>query len=195
MSLVIENLTLERGGWRLFEGLSLDAPAGSHVALTGPNGAGKTSLLRALAGFLRPTSGTIRFQDRAPEEAQPSMHVLGHRDGLKPNLDARAHVQFWGGLLGHEGDGDKALETVGLARVADLPARMLSAGQARRLALARLLIAPRPLWLLDEPAASLDSDGKALLEGLIATHRAGGGIVVAAVHEPLGAPTRTVRLA
>lgn len=195
MSLVVENLTLERGGWRLFEGVSFDAPAGAHLALTGPNGAGKTSLLRALAGFLQPAAGTILMDGRTPEDAQQSMHVLGHRDGLKASLDVRAHVQFWAGLLGGDEDAGKVLETVGLARVADLPARVLSAGQARRLALARLLIARRPLWLLDEPAASLDSEGKALLEALIGGHRAGGGTVVAAVHEPLGAPTQTVRLA
>lgn len=190
MQLTITDLALDRGGWRLFEGLSLEAPPGAHVALTGPNGAGKTSLLRAIAGFLRPSAGTIAFGD---EDRETHLHFLGHRDGLKAPLDARAHLRFWADLLGGEAV-DAVLERVGLGRVADLPARTLSAGQGRRLALARLLASPRPLWLLDEPAASLDAAGKALLERLIADHCAGGGIVVAAVHEPLGAPTQTVAL-
>jgi heme exporter protein A len=195
MRIAVDNLALERGGWRLFEGLSFTAAPGAHLALTGANGAGKTSLLRALAGFLRPAEGTIRFDGAAPEDIQHSMHVLGHRDGLKGALDVRAHVRFWAGLLAGDAETDAVLARVGLTRVADLPARVLSAGQGRRLALARLLVAPRPVWLLDEPAASLDASGKALLETLIAEHCTGGGAVIAAVHEPLGAPTDTVRLA
>lgn len=190
MQLSITDLALDRGGWRLFETLSFTAPPGAHVALTGPNGAGKTSLLRAIAGFLSPSAGTIAFGD---EDREARLHFLGHRDGLKAQLDARAHLRFWADLLGGEAS-EAVLDRVGLARVADLPARTLSAGQGRRLALARLIAAPRPLWLLDEPAASLDAAGKALLTDMIATHCAGGGIVVAAVHEPLGAPTQTVTL-
>lgn len=193
----VEALALERGGWRLFERLSFTVPAGAHVTLTGPNGAGKTSLLRALAGFLRPVEGQIRYSladGGAPQDAQPFLHVLAHRDGLKPQLDVRAHLRFWAGVLGGAGDAEAALARVGLTRVADLPARALSAGQGRRLTLARLLIAPRPVWLLDEPAAALDTSGKALLEELIAAHCAGGGVAVTAVHEPLGTPSETVRL-
>ncbi len=193
VQLAISDLALDRGGWRLFEHLSFTAPAGAHVALTGPNGAGKTSLLRAIAGFLRPAAGTIAVDGRAPEDAAPLLHFLGHRDGLKATLDARAHVRFWADVLGG-GAVEDVLARVGLGRVTDLPARTLSAGQSRRLALARLIAAPRPLWLLDEPAAALDTAGKALLNTLIDAHCAGGGIVVAAVHEPLGAPTQTVQL-
>jgi heme exporter protein A len=189
----VRDLALERGGWRLFEGLSFRAEPGAHIALAGPNGAGKTSLLRAIAGFLRPAAGRIAIGDAAPEDAQQRLHFLGHRDGLKAQLDARAHLAFWTDLLGGA-PADAALERVGLARVADLPARTLSAGQGRRLALARLLAAPRPLWLLDEPAAALDAAGKALAESLIAEHCAAGGVVIAATHEPLGAPSETVRL-
>jgi len=188
----VETLAIERGGLQVFETLSFVAQPGSHVALTGRNGAGKTSLLRALAGFLKPSAGVIRFD--CGEDAPRHTHFLGHRDGLKSALDVREHVLFWRDLLGGSGDVDAALNQVGLAHVADLPARALSAGQARRLSLTRLLVAPRALWLLDEPAAALDTNGKALLTDIIAAHRAGGGIVIAAVHEPLGTPDVDVRL-
>jgi len=127
---------------------------------------------------------------------QTCLHLLGHRDGLKATLDARAHLNFWRDLLGGGGQGvDAAIARVGLTRMGDLPARAFSAGQGRRLALARLLVAPRPLWLLDEPAAALDRDGKALLASLLRDHRAQGGIAIAAVHEPLDvAPDRTVAI-
>ncbi len=192
MDLQVEGLALDRGGWRLFETLSFSAQPGEHVALTGPNGAGKTSLLRAIAGFLRPSAGTIALRGGA-EDPATRIHFLGHRDGLKAPLDARAHLRHWAALLGGTETGD-VIGRLGLDRVADLPARTLSAGQSRRLALARLLVASRPVWLLDEPASALDAEGKALLNGLMDTHRAGGGIVIAAVHEPLGAPSQTIAL-
>lgn len=191
MRVDVENLAIERGGLRLFENLSFTAAPGAHVALTGANGAGKTSLLRALAGFLAPSAGSIRY---AEEEPAAHTHFLGHRDGLKGALEVREHVAFWRDLFGGDGDAEAALARVGLLRAADLPARALSAGQARRLTLARLLVAKRPLWLLDEPAAALDADGKGLLVDLIAEHRAAGGVVIAAVHEPLGAPDATLRI-
>lgn len=188
----VENLAIERGGLQLFENLSFAAQPGAHVALTGRNGSGKTSLLRALAGFLKPSAGAIRFD--CGEDAPRYTHFLGHRDGLKSALDVREHVVFWRDLLGGNGDVDAALKQVGLSHVSDLPARALSAGQGRRLSLTRPLVAIRPVWLLDEPAAALDADGKALLIDIIDAHRAQGGIVIAAVHEPLGAPDVDVRL-
>lgn len=191
MRVDVESLAIERGGLRLFENLSFVAAPGAHVALTGANGAGKTSLLRALAGFLAPSAGRIRF---TVEEPAAHTHFLGHRDGLKGALEVREHVAFWRDLFGGTGDLKAALERVGLTRLTNLPARALSAGQSRRLSLARLLVAERPLWLLDEPAAGLDSAGKALLTELIAAHRAKGGVVIAAVHEPLGSPDVTVTL-
>ncbi|MBT9446162.1 MAG: heme ABC exporter ATP-binding protein CcmA [Hyphomonadaceae bacterium] len=183
---------MERGGTELFANLSFMAQPGAHVALTGRNGAGKTSLLRALAGFLKPSAGAIRFD--CGEDAPRHTHFLGHRDGLKGALDVREHVIFWRDLLGGAGDADAALKRVGLSHICDLPARALSAGQGRRLSIARLLVAPRAVWLLDEPAAALDTAGKALLAGIIDEHRAGGGVVIAAVHEPLGAPDSEVRI-
>lgn len=192
-ALAVEDLALERGGRVLFEGLSFSAAPGAFVELVGANGAGKTSLLRALAGFLRPAAGRIAATEdgaAVDDDQRPTrLHLLGHRDGLKSTLDARAHLSFWRDLLGG-GDGmgiDEALARVGLTRLGDLPARAFSAGQGRRLALARLLVAPRPLWLLDEPAAALDRAGKALLGEVIAAHRASGGVVIAALHEPLEA--------
>lgn len=190
-------LALRRGEKRLFEALSFVAQPGDFVELTGPNGAGKTSLLRALAGLLAPEAGTLRMAGPAgpldEDGRAASIHLLGHRDGLKGGLDARAHLAFWAGLLGGGGDLDAALDRVGLSPIADLPARALSAGQGRRLALARLIAVPRPIWLMDEPAAALDKAGKALLSGLVQAHRADGGVVVAAVHEPLG-PEPSVRV-
>lgn len=191
MRVDVESLAIERGELRLFENLSFAAAPGVHVALIGANGTGKTSLLRALAGFLAPSAGHIRFD---AEEPATQTHFLGHRDGLKGALEVREHVVFWRDLFGGAGDPAEALARVGLTRVADLPARALSAGQSRRLSLARLLVAERPLWLLDEPAAGLDTAGKVLLADLIAAHRAKGGVVIAAVHEPLGAPDVDVRL-
>ena len=190
VALAIEGLAIARGGRTLFSGLDVRIGSGACVELTGPNGAGKTSLLRALAGFLPPIAGAIRFEedgavvDLADRPAR--LHLLGHRDGLKGSLDARAHLAFWRGVLGGGGTDDAtALDRVGLTAMAPFPTRAYSAGQGRRLALARLLVSPRPVWLLDEPAAALDRAGKELLRSLIAAHRAEGGIVIAAVHEPL----------
>jgi heme exporter protein A len=182
-SLSVEGLSLMRGGRTLFEALSFAVAPGDFVEIRGPNGAGKTSLLRVLAGFLPPGSGAVAFAG-APEP-DLALHYLGHLDGLKLALSARAHARYWAALLGEGGDGAQALARVGLGAIADLPARALSQGQRRRLALARLIAAPRPIWMLDEPAAGLDGAGKAMLAGLIAEHRAAGGLALAALHEPL----------
>jgi heme exporter protein A len=187
-----EALTLIRGGRLLIDGLSFRAGPGELVEIRGANGAGKTSLLRALAGFLKPRAGRIEV---APsEEPALDLHYLGHLNGLKTSISARAHARYWAGVLGG-GDAEAALRQVGLERVAELPARALSQGQQRRLALTRLIVAARPIWLLDEPAASLDAKGKELLLSLIGAHRARGGSVLAAVHEPLGAtPSQTLTI-
>lgn len=188
--LSVEGLAIRRGERLLMRELSFAAAPGDFIELRGPNGSGKTSLLRALAGFLRPEEGAIRIE--GVEEPALALHFVGHRDGLKPTLSARAHARYWADLLGAGGDFDQALERLGLAAIADLPARALSQGQGRRLALTRLMLARRPIWLLDEPAAALDTGGKALLEELIAAHRAGDGIVIAALHEPLSATATQV---
>ncbi len=189
--LSVSSLSVRRGGRLLFEGLSFDAAPGDLIEIRGANGAGKTSLLRVIAGFLRPARGALQFKDRA--DPQAALHFLGHQNGLKGAVSAHAHVDYWARLL--RGDASDALDRVGLRTQAELPARVLSQGQARRLALARLLAAPRPLWLLDEPAAGLDADGRELLTGLIDAHRRNGGVVLAALHESLGsAPSQTLDL-
>lgn len=182
LQLRVEGLSIARGGRLLFEGLSFAAEAGSYVELRGANGAGKTSLLRAIAGFLRPRAGRIVFAGM--EEPVLGLHFVGHQNALKGAASALDHVGYWAGLFG--GATGDALERVGLSAQADLPARVLSQGQGRRLALARLLVARRPIWLLDEPAAALDANGRAMLAGLLETHCGQGGLVLAAVHEPLG---------
>jgi heme exporter protein A len=179
-----EALTLIRGGRLLIEKLSFRAGPGEMVEIRGPNGAGKTSLLRALAGFLKPRAGRIEIA--SSEEPALDLHYLGHQNGLKSSLSAQAHARYWAGLLGGD-DSETALREVGLERAAELPARALSQGQQRRLALTRLIVAARPIWLLDEPAAALDAKGKDFLLSLIGAHRARGGVVLAALHEPLGA--------
>lgn len=182
--LSIQDLALARGDRVLFKDLNLTAEPGAVIEITGANGAGKTSLLRAIAGFLRPLTGRIEAPDRAE-----TIHFLGHRDGTKPSLSVISHAQFWAALYGgEEARCEIALQRLGLFPLADLPARALSQGQSRRLALTRLITAPRKIWLLDEPTAALDAAGKALVRDLIAEHAAAGGITLAAVHEPLGAP-------
>lgn len=190
-SLRIDALSIERGQRVLFADLSLAVEAGGYVELRGANGSGKTSLLRAIAGFLKPRAGKIAFG--GAEEPTLALHYVGHLNALKGSLTARAHVAHWRAMLGGGGDIDQALARFELTRQAHLPARVLSQGQARRLALTRLAAAPRPIWLLDEPAAALDDAGAQILAGVIAAHRAEGGLVIAAVHAPLGpVPTATV---
>jgi len=193
LGLRVDALTVARGERVLFADLSFAAGPGDLVELRGGNGVGKTSLLRAIAGFLRPCAGRIVVT--GAEEPALAMHYVGHQNGLKGAATAAAHVRYWAGLFGVRCDAAAVLNELGLAAQADLPARVLSQGQQRRLALSRLAAAPRPLLLLDEPAASLDAQGRGLLNDLIAAQRAAGGVVIAAVHEALGpAPSQTLTL-
>jgi heme exporter protein A len=189
----VEALSVSRGARLLFENLSFSAQTGAYIELRGGNGTGKTSLLRAIAGFLRPRVGRIEFENVA--EPALALHYVGHLNALKGPASVRAHVRYWLGLFAGAGDAEGALARVGLTAQADLPARVLSQGQARRLALARLLVAPRPIWLLDEPAAALDASGRSLAASLVEEHIAEGGVAIAAVHEPLGpAPAQRLTL-
>lgn len=200
MPLVIENLTVTRGGRIVLANLSLAVGAGEGLALTGRNGAGKTTLLRTIAGFLVPDQGSVRFHGGASahdHSLAEQTHFIGHLDGVKGVLTVAENAQFWNAYLGGApARVGLALDRVGLAELAAIGARFLSAGQRRRLALARLLLAPRALWLLDEPTASLDTAGQAMLADIAGAHLAGGGILVAATHAPLEfANTRELRLA
>ncbi len=189
-SLSVEHLTCIRGAGVLFRDLSFVAAAGQVLAIEGPNGIGKTSLLRMIAGFLRPASGTILIKAREsisdPEERGKRVGWLGHQDGAKPQLTPAEVLTFFADLYGSAADVTAALAAAGLERCADLPCQYLSAGQKKRLALARLTLCGRPLWLLDEPLAALDAAGKRFAAGLIAAHCASGGIALAATHEALG---------
>ena len=198
-SLTAEKLACARGTRRLFEGLSFRATAGQALALEGANGAGKTSLLRLIAGFLPQASGRVFITENGqdivePEERGPYIAWLGHQDALKASFTVSEQLAFFGKLYGRDGDHAALLEQVGLTRQAELPCRYLSAGQRRRLGLARLLLSQRPLWLLDEPFAALDSAGKGLVARLIAMHCGQGGIVLAATHEPLGLGNESLKL-
>lgn len=193
----LQGLTFARGDRVLAQDLSVTIEAGSLCEVQGPNGSGKTTLLRAIAGFFQCQAGQIRFLSASGEADDPAsqLHYLGHRDSLKPPLSVRAHAAFWANLLDGNTDRiDHAFEQVGITQLAQLPARVLSQGQARRLALTRLLIAERPVWLLDEPAAGLDSAGKAILAALVADQLARGGIVFAATHEPLGPASQVLEI-
>jgi heme exporter protein A len=183
-SVRVEGLRIVRGGRELFDNLSFIASASDYIEIKGANGAGKTSLLRALAGFLWPAAGRIHVL--GDEEPSTALHFIGHQTALKGAASVRSHLHYWAGLFGGEANADDVLAKLGIARAADLPVRALSQGQARRLSLARLLVAPRLVWLLDEPGAGLDSAGRAMLADLMTAHRAQGGTILAAVHEPLG---------
>ncbi|MEW5963189.1 MAG: heme ABC exporter ATP-binding protein CcmA [Pseudomonadota bacterium] len=199
MQLIADNLTLMRGARTVIDRLSFRAAAGDTLLLTGPNGAGKTTLIRALAGLLRPSAGSIRLDGGAAAiEVAEQAHYVGHLNGIKPSLTVAENLAFWRAYLdgsGNPHDVADALDRFGLASLAEIPAGYLSAGQKRRLGLARLLVARRPVWLLDEPTVSLDAASTRLLAEVVDSHVAAGGLVVAATHLPLGlARTTELRL-
>ena len=185
-----------RGGREVFSGLDFEVSSGEVLAVTGPNGSGKTSLLRLVAGLLMPTEGTIALEGGEAElTLAEQAHYLGHRDALKPALSVLENLSFWRDFLGGEvADASESLDAVGIDHAMHLPAAYLSAGQRRRLSLARLLAVRRPVWLLDEPTAALDAVGQELFSSLMRGHLARGGLIVAATHGPLGIDTRELRM-
>ncbi|MEJ0097600.1 MAG: heme ABC exporter ATP-binding protein CcmA [Bauldia sp.] len=194
MRLTGSDLTAVRNGRSVFSGLSFEVATGGLLAVTGANGAGKSTLLRMVAGLLPPAAGSVALEPAAADGIGSALHYLGHLDGLKTALTVRQNLAFWQALWGGTAI-EPALEAVGLGNLADLPAGVLSAGQRRRVALARLLIASRPLWLLDEPATSLDAAGEAMLGGLISAHLTAGGMAMVVTHRPLPIPpTATLSL-
>jgi len=186
MKLSVQDLSCVRGGRLVFDGLSLDLLGGAGVKLTGPNGSGKSSLLRVLAGFIPPAGGSIRLEGGEHEASLGEQcHYVGHLNGVKRALSVQENLAFWAEYLGGK-DVDKALKAFDLENLAHIPAGMLSAGQARRLGLARLALVYRPLWLLDEPSVSLDAGSRKILSHAVTAHISAGGMVIAATHTPLG---------
>jgi heme exporter protein A len=214
LTLAATDLACMRGGRPVFYGVEFSLASGGLLALTGPNGSGKSSLLRLLAGLLPPAGGSVRLSSGAEragdgENIMPEadgqrddlMHYFGHLDGLKSVFTLQENLTFWRALYG-SGEPDSAISIgeavarVGLGHMRELPVSVFSAGQRRRAGLARLLTAPRPVWLLDEPTAALDRDGETMLGGLMEAHLGRGGMIVAATHLALPvAPTQTLDMA
>jgi len=171
----------------VFRNLDVTAKAGDAYAIIGPNGAGKTTFLRCVAGLLAPASGSVTLEGGDGERSVGEQcHYIGHLNGIKPALSVLENLQFYCRFLGGDGDIQLVAERLALSELEDIPAAYLSAGQKRRLGLARLLCAHRPLWLLDEPAVSLDQASQDILAQIVADHMRGGGIVLAVTHTPLG---------
>ena len=196
------DLTCIRGERHVFAGLGFAVAAGGALLLVGPNGSGKSSLLRLMAGLLRPAAGSLTWAGAPiaddPEAHRERVRYVGHLDGVKPVLSARENLSFWAGLHGPARAEDlrRGLAAFALENLADAPGRILSAGQRHRLALARLVAAPGEVWLLDEPTVGLDTAAQERLAAAIAGHREAGGRVVAATHTPLEVPgAQTLALA
>jgi heme exporter protein A len=196
-ALSLREVAIRRGDRRLFAPASLELAPGEACALVGANGAGKTSLLRAIAGLIPPESGEIGFGGIDPSQARSEgLHLAGHLDGLKPARPGREELGFWSRWCGADAAGQAvAVARLGLEPLLDLEIRRLSAGQRRRVSLARLLAAPRPLWLLDEPLSPLDAQWRERFGAIMAEHLAGGGMILAAVHDPLPIAAKTLALA
>ena len=194
MHLTAENLAARRGEDLIFVNISFHLASGEALVLTGRNGSGKSTLLRVAAGLLRPEKGTVIFHgEESAEGRHPGevSHYLGHRNAMKNELTVAENLDFWRAFLGNIGSGaglsiEDAAEAVGLSGITHLPFGYLSAGQQRRFAFAKLLVSHRPVWILDEPTAALDTSADRLLAELISAHLAKGGIVLAATHQPLG---------
>jgi len=188
MRLSGSDLACQRGGREVFAGVSFSVASGEALTIVGRNGAGKSSLLRMVVGLVRIAHGRIALDGGDPElNVAEQAHYLAHQDALKPSLSVAENLRFWSGFLG-TGAADIAepLAAVGLDTLADLPAAYLSAGQRRRLSIARILVVKRPIWLLDEPTSALDAAAQDRLAEFMRAHIAGGGLIMAATHSALG---------
>ncbi|WP_310621884.1 heme ABC exporter ATP-binding protein CcmA [Flexibacterium corallicola] len=199
MKLSCNNLTCDRGGRRVFHKISLHVETGEALIVRGPNGSGKSSLLRVIAGFVGKAGGEIALEGGDKERSVPEhCHYFGHQDALKPALSVQENLSFWQQFYepvpyetGNKNTTlsiEEALDTLGILHTAQLPAGFLSAGQKRRLSLARLLVVSRPIWIMDEPSAALDAASEKVLLGLMAEHLNKGGLLLAATHLPLDLP-------
>ena len=194
MRLTADRLAARRGEDLLFSDISFDLRAGEALILTGRNGSGKSTLLRVVAGLLRPEKGTVTWSSPDADgsvRASEACHYLGHRNAMKAELSVEENLSFWKSFFGDFSGGAglsvaEAAERVGLGGIAHLPFGYLSAGQQRRMAFAKLLVAHRPVWLLDEPTAALDTRAEATFADLIREHLDRAGILLAATHQPLG---------
>jgi heme exporter protein A len=196
MRLLGSGVRCVRGDREVFAGLDFEISSGEALAVTGANGSGKTSLLRLIAGLLTNAGGSIGLEGGESElTLSEQAHYLGHRDALKPALSVMENLVFWRDFLGGEAcDVTESVTAVGLDHAAHLSAAFLSAGQRRRLSIARLVAVRRPVWLLDEPTSALDATGQRLFAGLMSDHLARGGLIVAATHGPLGIDARELRI-
>jgi heme exporter protein A len=186
MQITAENLSCERGGRTVFSNQNFKLGSGEFLQLTGPNGSGKSSLLRLVANLSEPSLGKITLEGGSSDlTLGQQAHYIAHSDASKSALTVTENLIFWRNFLGG-GDLMRALQAVNLAALADYPAALLSAGQRRRLALARLALVPRAIWLLDEPGVGLDDSSQKLLAGIMNGHLREGGLIVAATHVPLG---------
>jgi len=187
MILTASNLSCRRGGRLIFRDISFRVASGSALVVTGDNGAGKSSLIAMIAGLLTPAEGEIALSGYPEQTPGELIGLMAHRDGLKPSLTVQENLSWARNLLGASAmDIDEALLAVGLSHAISMPVEHLSAGQRRRVSLARLLSCSRPIWLMDEPAGALDQRAIRGLTGLMQRHLAEGGIIVAATHQPLG---------
>jgi heme exporter protein A len=188
MRLTASELACRRGGREVFAGVEFALQGGEALVVTGRNGAGKSSLLRMVGGLVRIAGGRLGLEGGDPElTLGEQAHYLGHQDALKPALSVVENLRFWARFLGGgTPDLGRPLETMDLATLADLPAGYLSAGQRRRLSIARLLAVERPVWLLDEPTSTLDAAAQERLAAIMGTHLSGGGLILAATHGPIG---------
>jgi heme exporter protein A len=186
IGLAAYNLSCQRGGRTVFDGLSFSLGPGEALLVSGPNGAGKTSLLRQIAGLLPLAAGRLALEGSTADAERPELsQYVGHLNAVKASFSVRENLSFWAEYLGGGGSLDRALAAFGLTPLAELPAGLLSAGQKRKLALSRLFAAPRPIWLLDEPQVSLDTASLRALDTAIKDHLDGGGIALVASHTPL----------
>lgn len=193
MRLVAEGLSARRGEDLIFQDISFEIASGEALVIKGANGSGKSTLLRVLAGLLPVEKGSVNLLAAAQpvERLSEAAHYLGHRNAMKRELTVDENLSFWKAFFGDFAGGagvsvDEAAESVGLGGIVHLPFGYLSAGQQRRMAMAKLLVAWRPVWILDEPTAALDAAAETMFAGLVTAHLARGGIAIAATHQPLG---------
>lgn len=191
MKLCVENMALTRAGQEIVSGVSFEVCAGEALVVTGENGAGKSTTLRGVAGLLPLAQGNVSLIDETGKAFENPVreycHYLGHQNGMKPSLSVRENLDFWQKFMGENLLSiEEALEEVDLTHTLDLPYYYLSAGQKRRVAIARLLVSDRPVWILDEPTSGLDAQSVNLFTSLARAFVADDGILIAATHLPLG---------